>query len=141
MVFSSCTCLLCQAHSVRDSSPSVLPSQDAVKPDNSACSPILFLSTSYTPTNNPLPSSMQPKNQTQPKIRPFITRFKPRFLGCRYQHTARVVSPGLKRVLWKTLYLKTPRKSRSQGGWEGSDGQTRWEDYQNRVLSRIAVLW
>lgn len=54
-------------------------------------------------------------NQPQPKIRPFCTRSNRPFLWCRYVDTARVILPGLKHVSWITLYLKTPRKSRSQG--------------------------
>ena len=60
-----------------------------------------------TPTPNP---------QTQASIRPSITRFNGRFSRRRYQHTARVILPGLKRVCWIHLYLESPRKSRSQGG-------------------------
>ena len=54
-------------------------------------------------------------NQTQPRIRPSITRLNRRFSRCSYQHTARVILPTLKRVSWKTLYLEIPRKSGAQG--------------------------
>jgi hypothetical protein len=58
-----------------------------------------------------LPSSLEATTRTQSTIRLSITRFKPRFSRYRYQHTARVILPTLKRVRWIHLYLRTPCKT------------------------------
>jgi len=40
----------------------------------------------------PLTASGTPNTQPQPMIRPFLTSSLRRFLGCRYEHKARVIS-------------------------------------------------
>jgi len=56
-----------------------------------------------------------PQQPTQPRFGPFVSRFNGHFSRCRYEHTAGVILPGLKRVCWIHLYLETPGKTRSQG--------------------------
>jgi len=65
-------------------------------PSVTSNSSLLLLGTSYTPTSKPPRSPWQPLTTPQPKIRPSQPRSNRQFLECR-QHTARVISAGLKR--------------------------------------------
>jgi len=47
----------------------------------------------------------------------------------------------LKTGLMENLIPRNTPEIPVSRGWSNTDGQTGWENYQNRVLSRIAVLW
>lgn len=53
------------------------------------------------------------------RLRPVLRGALP---GVGVKDTARAILAGLERFSGLSLYLKTPRKTRSQGGWEDKEG-------------------
>jgi len=83
-----------------------------------------------------------PNNQPQPLMRPSLPRSLRRFFGCRYQHRARVILPGLRWVCWIQTFFDLTRMCKRQTGHTIPPFNTRFKRrfFAFRYLHRERVI-